>query len=117
AFDAKAMVQYAALMKNPRTWLEGRAAPSAPDDVDLTAIALSRLARGDSRLSNAGYVQQKWTGALPAGHMEWVWSQFGLVAALNVEQDAAKWYRLSGEQPLTDYNHAWQVRSELRQPA
>jgi soluble lytic murein transglycosylase len=117
AFDTKAMVKYAALMKDPRKWLEGRAAPKTADDIDLTAIALSRLARGDSRLSNARYVQQTWVGALPAKHMEWVWSQFGLVAALNVEQDAAQWYRLSGEQPLTDYNHAWQVRAELRQPS
>ncbi|MFA5488891.1 MAG: transglycosylase SLT domain-containing protein [Candidimonas sp.] len=115
-FDGKAMVQYAALMKNPRQWLNGRAALSTPDDVELTTIALSRLARGDARLSNADYIQQQWSGRLPAKQLEWVWSQFGLVAALNVEQDAAKWYRMSGEQPLTDYNHAWQVRSELRQP-
>src|SRR5690606_17414749 len=49
-------------------------------------------------------------------NLEWVWSQFGLVAALNVELNAAGWYRRSGNARLSDYNHAWQVRSELRQP-
>jgi soluble lytic murein transglycosylase len=39
-----------------------------------------------------------------------------LVAALNVEPTAAQWYRRSGNARLTDYNHAWQVRAELRQP-
>src|SRR5699024_3308882 len=47
----------------------------------------------------------------------WVWSQFGLVAALRVEPDAARWYRRSGAGRLTDYNHAWEVRAELREPS
>lgn len=116
-FDGTQMRDYTALMSNPRKWLEGRATPRSPVEMELVAIALSRLAYGDKRLENAAWVEKNWEGKLPRRHMEWVWSQFGLVAALNVELDAARWYRKSGNFRMTDYNHAWQVRAELRQPA
>ncbi|MCC2595755.1 transglycosylase SLT domain-containing protein [Pusillimonas sp. MFBS29] len=115
-FDGSEMRQYAALMNNPKKWLSGRKAPRTRAETELTAIALTRLAYGDQRESNAAYVQSQWAKVLPKKDMEWVWSQFGLVAALNVELNAVDWYRKSGNIPLTDYNHAWQVRSELRQP-
>ncbi|RTZ45693.1 lytic transglycosylase domain-containing protein [Candidimonas sp. SYP-B2681] len=114
-FDAADMVHYAAIMKDPRKWLTNRAAPKNRVDTELVTIALSRLAYGKSRSENAAYVDSNWAKAMPKSHIEWVWSQFGLVAALNVEQDAAVWYRRSGNARLTDYNHAWQVRAELRQ--
>ena len=116
-FDGAQMRDYTAIMSNPRKWLEGRSVSSKPADLELTAIALSRLAYGDKRLENAAWVEKTWDGALPRPYMEWVWSQFGLVAALNVELDAARWYRKSGNFRMTDYNHAWEVRAELRQPA
>lgn len=116
-FDGAQMRDYTAIMKDPRKWLEGRAEPRSPAQMELTAIALSRLAYGDKRLENAAWVEKNWEGRLPRPYMEWVWSQFGLVAALNVELDAARWYRKSGNFRMTDYNHAWQVRAELRQPA
>ena len=116
-FDGAQMRDYTAIMDNPRKWLEGRAAPRKPVDMELTAIALSRLAYGDKRLENAAWIEKNWEGQLPKPYMEWVWSQFGLVAALNVDLDAANWYRKSGNFRMTDYNHAWEVRSELRQPA
>src|SRR5690606_35226911 len=116
-FDGAQMRDYTAIMSNPRKWLEGRSVSSKPADLELTAIALSRLAYGDKRLENAAWVEKNWDGALPKPYMEWVWSQFGLVAALNVELDAARWYRKSGNFRMTDYNHAWEVRAELRQPA
>lgn len=115
-FDGAGMVQYAAIMKDPRKWLEGRKAPRTNAEVELTTIALSRLAYGDKRDQNAAYVEQHWSKVLPKDNMHWVWSQFGLVAALNVDLKAADWYRRSGNTRLTDYNHAWQVRAELRQP-
>jgi len=116
-FDGAQMRDYTALMNNPRKWLEGRQEPRSPAQMELTAIALSRMAYGDKRLENAAWVRKHWEGRLPRPYMEWVWSQFGLVAALNVELDAARWYRQSGNFRMTDYNHAWQVRAELRQPA
>lgn len=115
-FDTKDMVDYAALMKDPKKWLAGRKPPKSRTDTELVTLALSRMAYGKERSSNAAYVESTWSKAIPKSNIEWVWSQFGLVAALNVEQDAATWYRRSGNARLTDYNHAWQVRAELRQP-
>ncbi|MBP6020643.1 MAG: transglycosylase SLT domain-containing protein [Burkholderiaceae bacterium] len=114
-FNGAEMVQYAALMKNPKKWLAGRAAPKGRAETELVTLALSRLARGSERDANAAYVESQWAHAVPKANLEWVWSQFGLVSALNVEPQAANWYRRSGNARLTDYNHAWQVRSELRQ--
>ncbi|MGB6243245.1 MAG: transglycosylase SLT domain-containing protein [Castellaniella sp.] len=113
-FDDAAMVQFAALMKDPRKWLAARSKPRSTTDLELTSIALSRLARSDDRVEAARYVQEHWAGVMPKADMQWVWGQFGLVAALNVDIDAARWYRQSGFIPMTDYNHAWEVRAELR---
>ncbi|GAA0779747.1 lytic transglycosylase domain-containing protein [Castellaniella ginsengisoli] len=113
-FDDTAVVQYAALMKNPRKWLESRGQPRAAVDFELAAIALSRLARSDDRAEAARYIQERWAGWMPKADLQWVWGQFGLVAALNVDPEAARWYRQSGFVPMTDYNHAWEVRAELR---
>lgn len=113
--DAPGMVEYAALMKNPRKWLDARSQPRSPVEFELAALALSRLARTDDRAAAAKYVQDHWVRWMPKADMEWVWGQFGLVAALNVEPDAAQWYRKSGFVPMTDYNHAWEVRAELRE--
>jgi soluble lytic murein transglycosylase len=114
-FDGADMVHYAALMKNAKAWLASQKPPRSRAHTELVTLALSRLAYGKTREANAAYVQAEWAKAIPKSDMEWVWSQFGLVAALNVEQDAAEWYRRSGNVRLTDYTHAWQVRSELRQ--
>lgn len=113
--DTQGMVDYAALMKNPRKWLDARSQPRTPVEFELATLALSRLARTDDRAAAAKYVQDHWARWVPKTDLEWVWGQFGLVAALNVEPDAAQWYRKSGFVPMTDYNHAWEVRAELRE--
>ena len=116
-FSTLDMVQYAAMMKNPRKWLEGRQPPATRSETEVTTLALGRLSRQGDRLDNAAYLEAKWANAVPKSSIEWAWSQFGLVAALNVEAgEAVRWYRRSGNDPMTDYNHAWQVRAELRQP-
>ncbi len=113
-FDDQAVVQYAALMKNPRKWLDAHPQPKHAVDFELTAIALARLARGQERAQAANYVDRHWAKKIPAADLQWVWGQFGLLAALNVEPDAHAWYRQSGDMPKTDFNHAWEVRAELR---
>jgi soluble lytic murein transglycosylase len=113
-FDDQGMVQFAALMKNPRRWLESRSQPRVAIDFELAEIALARLARSDDRAEAAQYVRDHWARWIPAADMQWIWGQFGLVAALNVDPDAARWYRDSGYVPMTDFNHAWEVRAELR---
>lgn len=113
--DTRAMVEYAALMKDPRKWLGTRGQPRTPAEIELATLALSRLARSDDRVEAAKYIEDHWARWMPKADLEWVWGQFGLVAALNVDPDAAKWYRKSGFGPMTDYNHAWEVRAELRE--
>jgi len=115
-FNPRDMAAYTALMQDPRKWLKGRKAPSGRVQTELVTLALSRLAREKDREAAANLVQTQWANKIPASHLQWVWSQFGLVSALNVEPKAYRWYRKSGTAPLTDYNHAWQVRAELRNP-
>lgn len=114
-FDGKQMQDYTALMKTPRQWLDKKTTVQGQADQELVTLALSRLAREANRATQAQYIEQKWQSKLPQENIDWVWGQFGLVPALRVENDAARWYRKSGKSPKTDYNHAWEVRAELRQ--
>lgn len=114
-FSAPEMNDYTAIMKDPKRWLQGQDKPKTLSEIELVTLALSRLAYGNEREQNAQWIQANWASRIPKSNLEWVWSQFGLVAALNVEINAVQWYRKSGNARLTDYNHAWQVRSELRQ--
>ena len=115
-FDGSEMKDYSDLMKSPKAWLNRQSHANGVAKQELVALALSRLGRENNRQAQANYIQTTWASTLPAENLEWVWGQFGLVAALRVEDDAAQWYRLSGLTPMTDYNHAWQVRAELREP-
>lgn len=114
-FSAGDMTSYAALMKSPKSWLAKQSTPKTREQTELVTLALSRLARSDNRNDATAYIESTWASSLPKANMEWVWGQFGLASALNVESQAINWYRRSGAAPMTDYNHAWQVRSELRQ--
>lgn len=110
------MVAYAAMMSDPRKWLSAQKAPKTRAEIELVTLALARLARSKDRQASAAYVESNWSNAVPKSNIQWVWGQFGLIAALNVEAaEAVKWYRRSGNAPMTDYNNAWQVRAELRQ--
>ena len=113
-FSDAGMVQFAAIMKDPRRWLESHTQPRAAEEFELTEIALSRLARSSDRDEAAQYIRANWATKVPKADLQWVWGQFGLVAALQVDPTAARWYRESGPVPMTDFNHAWQVRAELR---
>jgi len=114
-FDGAHMRSYAALMKDPRKWLATQKAPATREQRELVTLALSRLARGKDRVEAESYIEKNWASKVARQDMQWVWGQFGLIAALNVEAQAVRWYRRSGSAPMTDYNHAWEVRSELRQ--
>lgn len=114
-FDASQMRDYAALMKNPSKWLAGQQAPKTRAQHELVALALARNIRGGEREAAAAYFEKQWADRLPEADRHWVWGQLGLVAVLNGDVQAAKWYRRSGPGPKTDYNHAWEVRAELRQ--
>src|SRR3546814_3147054 len=89
-FESADMMHYAALMKNPKKWLTGRKPPKSRTDTELVTIALSRLAYGSQREENAAYIEREWSKAIPKSNLQWVWGQFGLVAALNVELNATE---------------------------
>ncbi|ARP52307.1 lytic transglycosylase [Alcaligenes faecalis] len=112
-FTAPQMKDYTALMASPQKWLD-RNVNNSSVNPELVSLALSRLGRGQ-RDTAAAYIDRTWAGKIPQENLNWVWGQFGLISALRVEDDAAKWYRRSGRTPMTDYNNAWQVRAELRQ--
>lgn len=114
-FNGKQMQDYTALMKSPRAWLDKNTQVQGVADIELVSLALARLGRENNRSVQAQYIEKNWKAKLPADNLNWVWGQFGLVPALRVEADAAQWYRKSGATPKTDYNHAWEVRAELRQ--
>ncbi|MCQ9617474.1 lytic transglycosylase domain-containing protein [Paenalcaligenes niemegkensis] len=116
-FDGSEMKDYTSLMAAPKAWLNRQGAVSGVPQQELVTLALSRLGRESNRQVQADYIRNKWAQQLPAENLDWVWGQFGLVAALRVEPDAATWYRLSGLTRMTDYNHAWEVRAELREPS
>jgi len=115
-FQPDEMASYTALMQNPRQWLSGRKQASGRAESELVTLALSRMAREGNRTAAADWVEKEWIKRVAEADAHWVWSQFGLVSALNVESHAWQWYRRSGTAPMTDYNHAWQVRAELRRP-
>lgn len=110
------MRDYTSLMAAPRKWLDQQPTVRNTAHEELVTLALSRLGRENDRAAQAQYIQQRWQNQLSEPNLHWVWGQFGLVAALRVEPDAARWYRLSGATPMSDYNHAWEVRAELREP-
>lgn len=113
-FNAAEMRDYTALMADPRKWLNTQSSAQGRAKTELLTLALSRLGRGE-RDANAAYIENKWAKNLPKANLDWVWGQFGLIAALRVEPDSARWYRKAGSTPMTDYNHAWRVRAELRE--
>lgn len=114
-FQPAEMTAYQDLMKNPKRWLARQAVPRSRAQTELVTLALGRLARSSDRDAAAAYVEKHWMHAVPAADLQWVWGQFGLMAALDVDSSAVRWYRRSGTARMTDTNHAWQVRSELRQ--
>lgn len=115
-FTPAQMKDYTALLKSPQQWLKNQGSIKDRGQQELVTLALSRLGRDENRAAQAAYIQQSWQTRIPRENMDWVWGQFGLTTALRVEPEAARWYRLSGATPKTDYNHAWEVRAELREP-
>lgn len=116
-FNTEQMAAYDAFMNNPQAWLstqQGKAQSRAQEE--LRTLAFSRLARQDR---NGGYEFFRSQGPtlVSAENRQWIHTQFGLVAVLNLEDRSDQWYRQAREGiRLSEYNHAWRVRAALRQP-
>lgn len=113
-FNSEQQRDLDALLRNPMKWLVLRKRPvDDRGDRELVTIALARLARGDQQVG-ADYIAAHWVGVLPRADLRWVYSQFALVTALNLQPEAADWYEKAGDAPLTQFNLEWKVRTELR---
>lgn len=107
---------YDAALKNPMQWLSRQEQQlRTPAQRDIATVALSRLARKNMEDGDA-YLRRSWNGRLPEADLKWVRSQFALVAALNLNPIAHRWYQEADGVRLTEYNAAWRVRAALRQP-
>ncbi|MEI2415842.1 transglycosylase SLT domain-containing protein [Orrella sp. JC864] len=107
---------YDALMKDPMKWVAVQSKQAAsPAQRELVTVALSRLARKD-RETGLAYVRREWAGHLPKSSLQWVYAQHALVGALNLDAGAHELYKLADDVRMSDYNHAWRVRTALRQP-
>ena len=116
AFSPAGLSSYDAIMANPMGWLAGQSGSADGELQELRALAFSRLARQD-RDGGSVYLEQQGSTLLSERNRQWAWTQFGLIAALNLEARADGWYRKAGQGfRLSDYNHAWRTRMALRQP-
>ena len=116
AFSPAGLSSYDALLANPMGWLATQSGSADGELQQLRALAFSRLARQD-RDGGAVFLQAQGSTLLSERNRQWAWTQFGLIAALNLEARADGWYRQAGEGfRLSDYNHAWRTRMALRQP-
>ena len=114
-FDAKEMAAYDAMLKSPAAWLATQTALGSTERNEIIAIGLARLARTDLAAADA-LVNKQWKNLLPKKYTQWVYGQMALVASMNLDPRAYKWYRESGSVRLSDNNEAWRVRIALRQP-
>lgn len=116
AFSPAGLASYDALMNNPMGWLAGQSGTAQGELQELRALAFSRLARQD-RDGGSVFLEQQGGTLLNERNRQWAWTQFGLIAALNLEARADGWYRKAGQGfRLSDYNHGWRTRMALRQP-
>lgn len=116
AFSPAGLSSYDALVANPMGWLATQSGSATGELQQLRALAFSRLARQD-RDAGAVFLETQGGALLSERNRQWAWTQFGLIAALNLEARADGWYRKAGQVfRLSDYNHAWRTRMALRQP-
>ena len=113
-FSSAQLAQYDEIIRDPRAWISKQSGKATSElDAELRALAFSRLARQDREegiqiLNNTKLLSEK--------DKQWAYAQFGLVSVLNLEDRSDRWYQLSEDVALSDYNAAWRVRAALRQP-
>lgn len=115
-FEPKDQKSYDQMMKNPMKWLVRQdKSPVGRNEKELVTLALARLNKPDVSVADS-YLRREWSRHLPRQNLAWVRSQYALVAVLNQDPRAYEWYREAGAVRMTEYSHAWKVRSALRQP-
>ncbi|AWQ03375.1 lytic transglycosylase domain-containing protein [Bordetella bronchiseptica] len=115
-FEPKDQKSYDQMMKDPMKWLVRQdKSPVGRNEKELVTLALARLNKPDVSVADS-YLRREWSRHLPRQNLAWVRSQYALVAVLNQDPRAYEWYREAGAVRMTEYSHAWKVRSALRQP-
>lgn len=114
-FDAADLTAYDAMMRDPQKWLLTQKETKSDARNEIIAMGLSRLARTD--LSSAEKIlRSDWADKLPKQNLQWLYGQMALLAVINLDSRAYAWYRETAGIRLSENNHAWRVRSALRQP-
>jgi len=116
-FTPEQLKSYDAILRDPLAWLKRRGTHEAKSlaDRELLVIALARAGRKDRDGTDTA-LRKTWARLLPQSDQQWLRSQLALFAALNLDARADGWYREAGlNVRMTEYNHAWRVRSALRQ--
>ncbi len=113
--DKPDMDAYDAMMRDPGKWLTTQPAKSSAMRNVLISVALVRVAKKDLAQADS-LVRDGWAKRLPRADWQWVQSQMALQAVLSLDDRAYAWYRETAGSRLSQVNHAWRVRSALRQP-
>jgi len=114
----KELTTYNAILRDPQAWLRQRSQSAPQNEVEreLLLIALARAARKDRDAIDLA-LRKEYANQLAPADQRWLRSQLALLAALNLDARAHTWYREAGlDLRMSPYNHAWRVRSALRQP-
>ena len=106
---------YDAMMRDPAKWLSTQSGNGASMRNLIIAIGLSRVAKKDLGQAET-LLKDTWGSRLPRADVQWVRSQMALQAVLSLDDRAYGWYRDTAGARLSTVNHAWRVRSALRQP-
>lgn len=113
-FDTAELAVYDAMMRDPKKWLASQTTARGAMQNEIVAMGLSRLAKTD--LTEAESLLRKtWADKLPKQNLQWVYGQFALLSAFNLDSRAQAWYRETAGARLSDNNYAWRVRTALRQ--
>ena len=106
---------YDAMMRDPAKWLASQSGnPSAMRNV-IISVSLARIAKKDLAQAES-LLRAGWAKRLPRTDVQWVQSQMALQAVLSLDDRAYGWYRETEGARLSSVNHAWRIRSALRQP-
>lgn len=105
-----------AALDQPMRWLAQQSqVPQDPVERFILTVALSRLSRSGDPAAGYTYFERNWANRLPLADTLWIRNQYALTEALRLSSQATTLYQMGEGAELTDYNHAWRVRTTLRQ--
>ena len=106
---------YDAMMRDPAKWLATQSTKASAMRNVIISVALARIAKKDLAQAES-LLRDGWAKRLPRNDVQWVQSQMALQAVLSLDDRAYDWYRETAGARLSNVNHAWRIRSALRQP-